>query len=122
MDANNEDGRVAQRISENGWPGYSRSIGMLSERACSSSQDASSTNPDLLVSAYEGKDKMRTVIATNRSTSPQSLTVNWPGTTWSELELVSQYDENERETGSNRTVIQPGEIVVFSTMVSPPMD
>jgi hypothetical protein len=95
---------------------------MLSERACSSSQDASSTNPDLLVSAYEGKDKMRTVIATNRSTSPQSLTVNWPGTTWSELELVSQYDENERETGSNRTVIQPGEIVVFSTMVSPPMD
>ena len=84
--------------------------------------DASSTNPDLLVSAYEGKDKMRTVIATNRSTSPQSLTVNWPGTTWSELELVSQYDENEREAASNGTVIQPGEIVVFSTLALPATD
>jgi O-glycosyl hydrolase len=84
--------------------------------------DASSSNPDLLVSAYEGKDKMRTVIATNRSTSPQSLTVNWPGTTWSEMELVSQYEENQRQAGSNRTLIQPGEIVVFSTLVLPSTD
>ena len=82
--------------------------------------DASSNNPDLLVSAYEGKDKMRTVIATNRSTSPQMLNVNWPGTIWSELERVSQYDENKREAGFTRTVIQPGEIVIFSTLVLPP--
>jgi O-glycosyl hydrolase len=84
--------------------------------------DASSTDADLLVSAYEGKDRMRTVIATNRSTSPQSLTVKWPGTTWSEMERVSQYDENRREAGSTQTVIQPGEIVIFSTLVLPPAD
>ena len=33
--------------------------------------DASSSNPDLLVSAYEGKENTRTVIATNRGNTPQ---------------------------------------------------
>jgi hypothetical protein len=52
----------------------------------------------------------------------QDWKVNWPGTTWSELELVSQYHENEREAASNWTVIQPGEIVVFSTLALPATD
>jgi hypothetical protein len=74
------------------------------------------------VSAYERNDKVRTIIATNRSTAPQLLTVNWPGTTWSEMERVSEYAENEREAGSTQTVIQPGEIVVFSRLVLPPTE
>jgi len=81
--------------------------------------DASSTNPDLLVTAYEGNNKARTLIATNRSTSPQELTVNWPGTTWRELERVSQYAENTPEAVPGTIVIQPGEIVTLSTIVLP---
>jgi O-glycosyl hydrolase len=84
--------------------------------------DASSSNPDLLVSAYEGSGKTRTVIATNRGIAPQSLTVNWPGTTWNEMERVSQYSENNREPIPAEIVIQPGEIVTLSTLVLPSAD
>ena len=84
--------------------------------------DASSSNPDLLVSAYEGSGKTRTVIATNRGIAPQSLTVSWPGTTWNEMERVSQYSENNREPIPAEIVIQPGEIVTLSTLVLPSAD
>jgi hypothetical protein len=84
--------------------------------------DASSSNPDLLVSAYEGSEKSRTVIATNRGITAQSLTVNWPGTTWNEMERVSQYSENSREPIPAKIVIQPGEIITLSTLVLPPAD
>jgi len=77
--------------------------------------DAASSNPDLLVTAYEGGANTRTLIAINRSTSPQTLTVNWPGTTWSQLERVSQYAENVPETVPATIVIQPGEIITLST-------
>lgn len=84
--------------------------------------DASSSNPDLLVSAYEGSEKTRTVILTNRGNTPQILTVNWPGTAWNEMERVSQYSENNREPIPAEIVIQPGEIVTLSTIVSPTTD
>jgi O-glycosyl hydrolase len=78
--------------------------------------DAVSTNPDLLVTAYESNEKTRTVIAANRSTSPQTMILSWPGTTWKELERVSQYAENAEETVPDKIVVQPGEIVTLSTM------
>ena len=81
--------------------------------------DASSSNPDLLVTAYEGKENARTVIATNRSTGPHMLTVNWPGTTWKEMERVSQYSENSPEPVTAKITIQPGEIVTLSTVAAP---
>ena len=84
--------------------------------------DASSSNPDLLVTAYEGSEKARTLIATNRGTAPQTLTVNWPGTTWKEMERVSQYAENQREAMPAKILIQPGEIVTLSTLVLPGAD
>jgi hypothetical protein len=82
--------------------------------------DASSSNTDLLVSAYEGGASgaiTRTLIATNRSTSPQTLAVNWPGTAWRQMERVSQYAENVPETVPAKIVVQPGEIVTLSTDV-----
>ena len=84
--------------------------------------DARSSNPDLLVSAYEGSEKTRTLIATNRSTNPQTLTVNWPGTTWKEMERVSQYAENAPETVPTKVLVQPGEIITLSTMGIPSAD
>ena len=87
--------------------------------------DATSPNPDLLVSAYEGEGHegaatTRTLIATNRGLEPQTLTVNWPGTTWAEMERVSQYAENQRESVPAKILIQPGEIVTLSTLSLPP--
>jgi O-glycosyl hydrolase len=84
--------------------------------------DANSSNPDLLVTAYEGKQNARTLIATNRGTTPQTLNVNWPGTTWNEMERVSQYSENSPESIPARLIIQPGEIVTLITLVLPSTD
>jgi O-glycosyl hydrolase len=81
--------------------------------------DANSSNTDLLVTAYENRQKARTLIATNRGATPQMLTVNWPGTTWNELERVSQYAENAREAVPAKILIQPGEIVTLSTLILP---
>lgn len=84
--------------------------------------NASSTNPDLLISAFENNSGQKTLIALNRSTSPQTLTVNWPGTTWSGMERVSQYAENAPESVPATILIQPGEIVTLSTLVLPTTD
>jgi hypothetical protein len=84
--------------------------------------DSSSSNGDLLVSAYEGGGNgasTRTLIATNRSTSPQTLTVNWPGSVWKSMERVSQYAENVPEAAPAKIVVQPGEIVTLSTEAAP---
>jgi hypothetical protein len=62
---------------------------------------------------------MRTLIVTNRSTSPQRLDVLWPGTVWKEMERVSQYSENESEPLPAELIIQPGEIITFSTTAPP---
>jgi hypothetical protein len=82
--------------------------------------EAKSPNPDLLVSAYEGKGNARTLIAMNRSTAPQTLTVNWPGATWTAMERVSQYAENASEPIPATLVIQPGEIITLITPASQP--
>ncbi len=81
--------------------------------------DANSSNPDLLVTAYEGNGNRRTLIATNRGLVPQVLTLNWPGTTWTDMERVSQYAENQREDVPAKVLIQPGEIVTLSTLEAP---
>ena len=47
------------------------------------------------------------------------LTVNWPGTTWKEMERVSQYSENSPEPVTAKITIQPGEIVTLSTVAAP---
>jgi len=84
--------------------------------------DAASSNPDLLVSAYEGSQKERTLIATNRGLNPQTLIVNWPGTSWREMERVSQYAENQPEPIPAKIIIRPGEIVTLSTILLPHVD
>jgi O-glycosyl hydrolase len=81
--------------------------------------DADSSNPDLLVTAYQGDGNTRTLIATNRGGIPQTLAVNWPDTAWKEMERVSQYADNQRESVPAQIVVQPGEIVTLSTLVLP---
>jgi hypothetical protein len=78
--------------------------------------DAASSDKDLLVSAYEGPQGQRTVILTNRSTRTIDLAAPWQGTRWKEMEMVSQYSENDLLTPSLNIALQPGEIVIYSTV------
>ena len=77
---------------------------------------ASVDNPDLLTSAYtDGKDRS-TLIVMNRSTSPQTLAIDWPQQRWAEIERTSPYLENAAsQSVPPTTIIQPGEIVSLST-------
>jgi hypothetical protein len=52
----------------------------------------------------------------NRSTTPQTLTLEWSQQEWVEIERVSPYLENAvTPTVPAKLTIQPGEIVTLST-------
>jgi hypothetical protein len=77
--------------------------------------NATSDDPDLLTSAYEGEGKS-TLVVMNRSTTPQQVTVNWSGKKWVQVERTSPYLENAASNQVPANVkIQPGEVVVLST-------
>jgi len=77
--------------------------------------EATSDNPDLLASAFEGEGKS-TLVVMNRSTLPQHLRINWSGKKWVQIERTSPYLENALTTQVSREeIIQPGEIVVLSS-------
>lgn len=76
--------------------------------------EATSDNPDLLTSAFDGEGKS-TLIVMNRSTLPQHLSVKWQGKKWVQIERTSPYLENATSSQvSADEVVQPGEIVVLS--------
>ena len=77
--------------------------------------EATSDNPNLLASAFEGEGKS-TLVVMNRSTLPQHLRINWSGKKWVQIERTSPYLENALTTQVSREeIIQPGEIVVLSS-------
>ena len=77
--------------------------------------DTSSSNPDLLVSAFEGGDRSA-VILLNRSSAPQHVTTSWAGKRWTEIERTSPYLENTTSKDiPSSLVVQPGEIAVLSS-------
>jgi len=77
---------------------------------------ASSTNPDLLVSAFESNNGQKTLIALNRSTSPQTLSVEWAGAKFSTLERASTYVQNSVASVPAIVTVEPGEIVTFTNV------
>ncbi len=80
--------------------------------------DASSSNPDLLTSAFVDGAKA-TLIVLNRSTESQKLDVHWTGRRWTEIERTSLYAENEVSASVPGEIdVQPGEIVTLSTFAA----
>lgn len=77
---------------------------------------AASSNPNLLVTAFRGANGQATIVAMNRSTTAQRLTIQWPGVKWQQLERTSLYLQNADSTVPSQTIIQPGEIVTLSTI------
>lgn len=77
---------------------------------------ATSSNPNLLVTAFRAANGEATLVAMNRSTAPQRLAIHWPGVKWQQLERTSLYLQNEDSAVPQQIVIQPGEILTLSTI------
>jgi hypothetical protein len=79
--------------------------------------DATSTNPDLLTTAFTGNNN-DTLIILNRSTEPQRLTI--PSQHWTEIERTTQRLANSTSSIiPTNLIIQPGEILTLSTITTP---
>jgi hypothetical protein len=83
--------------------------------------EATSTNPDVLVTAYVDGKGGKTLVALNRSLTPQVLDISGGGA-WSgkgmQVERTSQYAENVVEAAPERVTVQPGEIVTLSSVAA----
>lgn len=77
-----------------------------------------STNPDLLTAAFTDGGRQSMVVL-NRSTSAQTLHVNWPGAQWVEVEHTSFYTENKVAKPGEEIVVAPGEILTLSSFAVP---
>jgi len=76
---------------------------------------AESSDPDLLASAFvNGSDE--TLVMVNRATTARTVTVNGAAHKWVEVERTGLEEDNETSAPPEQIVIEPGEIVVLSTI------
>jgi hypothetical protein len=84
--------------------------------------EATANNQDLLVCAFAGADQKGSVVVLNRSTRPKMVSVNWPGMTFSEMEIVNPYYQNQVKTiqaageGAPQVLIEPGAIITLTNV------
>jgi len=78
---------------------------------------ADSGDPDLLATAF-ADDRNETLIVVNRSTTARRLAIQGEKHSWAEIERTGLEEENAVSAFRTDDVIQPGEIVVLSTMKS----
>ncbi|UCC96505.1 MAG: hypothetical protein JSW66_11750 [Phycisphaerales bacterium] len=78
---------------------------------------------DLPVSAFAQEGEAGTVVILNRSTKPRRLRIVWPGATFTEMELVDPYHENDvrkappaRSDGATELVVDPGAVVTITNV------
>ncbi|MEK7404435.1 MAG: hypothetical protein AAB225_04955 [Acidobacteriota bacterium] len=78
--------------------------------------EATSSNPNLLVTAFAG-DRERTLVVLNRSLQPQRVSVDWKGAPFRYLEVTDPYRENAVLAAPAADVlIEPGAIATLSTV------
>ncbi len=79
---------------------------------------ATSTDDDLLVCAFEGKDSGATVVLLNRSVAPKRVKVLWPGVVFLELEVADPYHQNEARQvdGAGDVLVAPGAVVTVTNV------
>jgi O-glycosyl hydrolase len=75
----------------------------------------STGDPDLLATAFAGGND-ETLIVINRSTAARRLEIQGAAHPWTEIERTGLEEENAITPFRTDNVIQPGEIVVFSTI------
>jgi O-glycosyl hydrolase len=74
-----------------------------------------SLDPDMLASAFVG-DGNETLVLVNRALTPRKIAVAGAAHTWSEIERTGLEEANAVSAVPSDLVIQPGEIVVLSTI------
>jgi len=84
--------------------------------------EADTTSSNLLVTAFAGENKARTLVLLNRSTAPMAVSVDWPGATFTQDELTDPYHQNavlpmaEVSKAGSLVRIPPGGIVTRSSV------
>ncbi|HEX8710280.1 MAG TPA: glycoside hydrolase family 30 beta sandwich domain-containing protein, partial [Terracidiphilus sp.] len=73
------------------------------------------SDPDLLTTAFTG-DGNETLIMVNRSTTARKITVSGASHHWVEMERTGLEEPNEVSSVPDQITVQPGEIVVLSTI------
>jgi hypothetical protein len=77
--------------------------------------EATSGDADLLTTAFiDGKDE--TLVMVNRGTTARQVTVSGASAKWVEMERTGLEEENEVAAVPEQIVVEPGEIVVLSTI------
>jgi hypothetical protein len=82
--------------------------------------DSTSSSPNLLVTAFAGDAGRHTLIALNRSTVRQRVSVNWPGAAFRYQETASPQLENAVEAAPPakgnvwEVIVEPGAIVTLT--------
>ncbi|MBN2293903.1 MAG: hypothetical protein JXM70_15855, partial [Pirellulales bacterium] len=86
--------------------------------------EALSSEPDLLVSAFTGKDASKTIVLLNRSVRPLRVSLNCRDTRFNQQELVDSYCQNKilaapAPDGNDTTqfTIEPGSIVTLTNVL-----
>jgi hypothetical protein len=77
--------------------------------------DAVSTDADLMVTAFKGKDGRNTLVLLNRGTSPAAVNCTWPDAKPTTAELTDPYHQNQVLSGApdiSRPVIVPGGAII----------
>jgi O-glycosyl hydrolase len=78
---------------------------------------------NLLVSAFTADDNAGTIVLLNRSTKPRRALVHWPDVTFTEMELVDPYYENDvrkapdvRADGTTEITVKPGALITLTNV------
>jgi O-glycosyl hydrolase len=78
---------------------------------------------DLLVSAFAQESEAGTVVILNRSTRPRRLRIVWPDVTFTVMESVDPYHENDvrkapaaRSDGATELIVDPGAVVTLTNV------
>jgi hypothetical protein len=79
-----------------------------------------SSNPNLLVTAFAGRGDQHTLIVLNRSTARQKISLKWPGAAFRFRETASPQSENTIEPSPAaqgavwELTVEPGAIVTLT--------
>jgi hypothetical protein len=80
--------------------------------------DATSTDDDLLVCAFQGTGSAATIVLLNRGTAARRVKILWPGVVFSELEIADPYRQNEARQvdGISEVPVAPGAVVTITNV------
>lgn len=80
--------------------------------------EATSSDKDVLVTAFADERGNSTLVVLNRSTKSYRVSMAWPGAKFSHMEITDPYQPNAIKPGSEKDqfVVEPGAIVTLTSV------